>query len=584
MSGGSWAFDLDAFKQEMLPLVVMVPVVSLFSYFVITGAVRQHRRHPDSGQKYKNLVRAVRQIGDLQEDRIKSLRDYPELRDSLLKLRQRMTKREEALDEREAAIGADADKQPNAPGARLFQRRRREELTATDAIKADADLLVKAVKRGPINGFGQELELSTPELKGIETAIRDNLLEGGVSMTTDNLGEQMRHIRSELADSTSHLRSMIGELSAEMVENQDGAKEIERQLTHLKTLVAGDDAETGSGTADGTVLVDRLDQASAALADLGEETKSIAINTALQAGQTKSGLTELVKLADDVRDVAAKFNGVSSQYAEVGRQIRVAVQAAPGAQADPRLAEAINATLDRVTYWLERAMILGEKFNAFELNFADMTAAFDSKLGGGHAGEAYQAMDDFAADRGEVGDDSGDIDYTGASADGTVSLAGSQPVAGLDTTKGLFEEIGSEADDNLFADIPEQDAAASASESSHTGLTGVFERDELQTPDAEEPETPEPAGDGALTGEPGTQAPPTDDAWDASQPREPGTEETTEPYPPEESATSEMFEEMESPVPQPQTASSTTESQEEDVYDLYELGAVDYEPSLHGGA
>jgi len=47
---GSWAFDLDAFLNEMLPLVVIVPVMSLLSYFVITGAVRKYRAYLDSGQ------------------------------------------------------------------------------------------------------------------------------------------------------------------------------------------------------------------------------------------------------------------------------------------------------------------------------------------------------------------------------------------------------------------------------------------------------------------------------------------------------------------------------------------------------
>jgi len=639
---GNWAFHLDAFMKEMLPLVVIVPVMSLLSYLAITGAVRRYRAYLDSGLDYKNLVKSVRRIDDLQENRIKSLGDYPELRDSLLKLRERVAEREKALDEREAGIGAT-----------------QEEVEAADAIKAEARVLTGAISNGPVDGFAEELALSVPEMKGIEQAIRENLLVGITPMTMNDLGEQMSHIRSEMTESTTELNKMLGELSAEMVVSENGAREIELHLSQLKVIVGGDAGQANSGdTNQAIALVDRLDQTSAALSALGEETRSIAINTALHAGQGEGGLTELVKLADDVRDVAAKFNGLSAQYLETGQQVRAAVQAVSGPGSDGQLAETMETMTDRVTYWAERAMVLGQKLNAFEHSFRDMTATFESKLGGGLPEETYQTVGELSTG---VEDESGSHqDQTppvGAGGPEASPAATAAPIAGLEKNKNLFDEIGGGSDDNLFTDIPDQEAAESqADATSHTGLTGVFERNEIHPPAAQDTGSPEPAEETAPPAEPKTQAPqaqapqtpePQAQAPQAQEAGPDGAPQADKPSgtdpagqaSPAGTPPSELFEEMGTPppveeqpqsptpaqsriepgeliqsqvdlsgkekemppipgfddqpspaadlTPEPKTQEDQTapeESAEEHVYDLYELGAVDYQPTVHHSA
>jgi hypothetical protein len=637
---GNWAFDLDAFMKEMLPLVVIVPVMSLLSYFAITGAVRKYRAYLDSGLDYKNLVKSVRRIDDLQENRIKSLGDYPELRDSLLKLRERVAEREKALDEREAGLGAT-----------------QEEVEAADAIKAEARVLTGAISDGSVDGFGEELALSVPEMKAIEQAIRKNLLVGSTPMTMNDLGEQMSHIRLEMTDSTTELNKMLGELSAEMVVSENGAREIELYLNQIKVIVSGEAGQANTGdTNQAMALVDRLDQTSAALSALGEETRSIAINTALHAGQGEGGLTELVKLADDVRDVAAKFNGISAQYLETGQQVRAAVQTVSGPGSDGQLAETMETMTDRVTYWAERAMVLGQKLNAFEHSFRDMTATFESKLGGGLPEETYQTVDDFSTG---VEDESGSQqDQTSPAGDDgpeAILAATAAPIAGLEQNKNLFEEISGGSDDNLFADIPDQEAPESQLDAtSHTGLTGVFERNEVHPPAAGNTGSPETSEETAAPAEPKTPAPQTEvPQTPAPQAQVPqaevaqpdGTPQADQPSgtdPAEQASPAgsppEMFEEMGTPpvedhplspspaqsrvepgefvqsqvdlsgkekeippIPgfddQPSPAADMTpepgaqehqtapeESAGEQVYDLYELGAVDYEPTVHQSA
>ncbi len=528
---GTWAFSKDAFFQEMLPLIVIVPVMSLVAYFLITGAVRKYRAYLDSGQDYKNLVKSIRKIGDLDENRIKRLSDFPELRDSLTKLRDRIADREKALDQREAGIVAQQD-----------------EVTAAEQFKAETKLLVGAINQGPVDGFAEELALSIPELKNAEEAIRNHLLVGGVSMNTQDFGEQVAHIREELVESTESLKSMLSELSGEMVVSQNGARELEMYLGQLKTVI-GNVGDGTSGVSGVSALVDRLDKASAALAALGEETRGVAINTALQAGQGESGLAELVNLADNVRDVAARFNGISAQYQELGQLLRTTVQAADaGRGGGGELAETIDTMTGKATYWVERSVILAEKLNSFERNFLDTYSAFNVKLGGELPDENYQTVDGISTDETEAV--SGDAGTAGPDAD----------IASLKQDKNPFEDIGGSSEDNLFADIPAKVADGADGESSgHTGLTGIFERNELHPAAGNEPapvETPsvsETADTAAATPE-------------------------------------EMFEEMDAPA----AATAGFEShrheappgtiKEDNVCDLYELGAVDYEPTIHHSA
>jgi hypothetical protein len=586
---GTWGFDVDAFLQQMLPLVVIVPVMSLFSYFVITGAVRKYRAYLDSGQDYKHLVKSIRQIDDLQEDRIKALGDYPELRDFLLKLRKRISDREQALDELESSLNA-----------------RREEAQVTDSYKAEAGVLTGAINRGPVEGFAEELALSLPEMKKLEQAIRQRLLVGGASMAANDVGEQLSNIRTELMDSTAMLKDMIGELSDEMLASQNGARDIEMYLTQLKKTVAGGPVAAKAGeNAEALALVQRLDQASGALSALGEETKSIAITAALGAGQGQGGLKDLVTLADSVRDVAARFNGVAGQYLQTGQMIKSVLQAGAGTGGDDQLTETLEAMADRVTYWVERVVILGEKLSAFEQQFVDVVAAFNAKMGGEQGDEKYQTVDDFttAATPGSemIKDPASSVGGGGElpESPGVVS-----EIAGLERNKSLFEEISGESEDNLFADIPGERAAGAPPPDGerHTGITGVFERNAFPSPTAEETgsrEAPEPG----LSVQPGTQVPPADVPRTGPAPEEPQFEEGSTGRGPEGAQpSSDLFEEM-APAPpaaqdrQParapappraeprrRKAPKAAQAEEEKIYDIYELGAVDYEPSVHTSA
>lgn len=633
----SWVFDRTAFFNEVLPLVVFVPVMSLLAYLLVTGAVRKYKASPDSGGDYKRLVRALKKIDDLREDRISSLGDFPELRDVLLKIRNRISEREKSLEEKDASLGS-----------------RGPEVSIADQVKAETGVLIGAISRGPADGFSGELALALPELKQIENAIREHLLgakAGAPSVSASDLGEQMTNLREEITESSKALRQMVSELSAEMAATQNGAREIEFLLGQVKHAIGseatGGAAGAQAGLSGATALVERLGQASRALEALGEETKSVAINTALQAGGNDGDVSGAVKLADDVRELATKFNGVAAQYQQLGQLLKTAAESLPRSTGSDQIDEVIETMSGKVTLWIERAMILGEKLAAFELQFNETNAAFESKLGGVPEDEAYQAVYDLAGDAG-----GGEVDeqkeakpadeFVRQQADDPVfDKETAQParVDGLEQNKSLFEEISGQTEDNLFADIPSGTPPSqpieqpSADQTAQSADTESRQGPPLETP-GEDPST-------ELFEEMGTVDAPAVDAAAVDAPAEslasprtesrgkPGefvqshvnlsevdTDRTTAPEIGETAAETQQSPAMpevassaevespgsgtppsQSPAPGPPVEPPAAESPSaagvddttevadgETIYDLYELGAVDYEPSIHQNA
>ena len=589
LGGGTWAFDLDAFLREMLPLVVMVPVLSLIAYFVITGAVRRHRAYLDSGLDYKHLLQALHKVDDLQENKLKSLGDYPELKDFLQKIRGRIGEREKKLEERSEALKA-----------------QKEETSSAEQFKAETSVLIHAINRGPVDGFSEELALSVPEMKNVEQAIRDRLIgqTSAVSMTEIEVDEHMAILRDELVESIKTLKQMMAEMSAEMVASQNGAREIELHTSQLKMAIGADTAPTrGDQQQDATytlALVDRLDQASASLAALAEETRGMAINTALQAGSADGGVTDLVKLADDVRDVASGFNAIAGQYQEIGVQLRTAVQSMPTTGPSAEADEMLETMSGKVKLWVERAMVLAEKLKAFERQFVEDTTSFEIKLGGGTTKDGYQDVPELSIDDGfgPYGTHAAEkvekipVDGFEPRDAEAPALESNSPPAGAGQGKDLFKEIGDKSQDNLFADIPPSNTEAEprqvqqaeppaqnvAPTPTNESTGEMFEEMDTSGPGDEPQLAPPPSASGSFVQSHVDLS--KVDVEATTVPNGEGAPPVTPPpveTPPPSTAT---------PAAPVQTESTVMPAQqtEEPIYNLYDLGAVDYEPTVHQNA
>jgi len=576
-SGGAWLFNKDAFIREMFPMLVFVPSVSLLAYFLITGAVRRYRAYLESGQDYRLMVQALTRIDDLQEERIKSLKNYPELRDFLMKLKDRIASREQALEQKEASLAVQSG-----------------QIGGIEQFKAESGVLVGAIARGPQNGFNEELALGVPELKQVEQAIRKHLLAGATPAAVINEGERMANIREEVAEPVAGLRTRIDELGAEIQEHLAGAREIELGLSQLRNQGRPGGGRAGADMAGVIGALERLDHASQSLQELGEEAKGVAIRTALEAGSGGEGVEQLIKLAEEVRTLAARFNGVSGQYQAVGRHVRDAAQAF--SQGDQPRPEMIGTVAQRAGRWAERAMILAERMKGFQQQFNDMIRLLEVKLGGGVGGSEYNEVADLTVEGlgAEPIEGAPDPSVHNVTLDDfeRQSLAspfsgGTDPAEGERRERGasLFEEISRGTDTNLFTDIP-------ASPGPDGGGSD------------EAPERREDSGDmfaemkeQAVVGEPESRSAPStksheilksqvdlsggDAEVSAKKPAKPAKAAkpaATGKRPAADNPLEVETNRYQPPEPRAAAGRKTTGKEAETVHDLYELGAVDYEP------
>jgi uncharacterized phage infection (PIP) family protein YhgE len=77
---GGWSIDSTLFMRDMFPLAAAVIFISLFAYFLIASAVRRYRFYLNSGQDYRAMISLAENIDDLTNPvQIARLSQYPEL-------------------------------------------------------------------------------------------------------------------------------------------------------------------------------------------------------------------------------------------------------------------------------------------------------------------------------------------------------------------------------------------------------------------------------------------------------------------------------------------------------------------------
>jgi hypothetical protein len=436
-SPATWTFRLDAFIEQMVPLIAVVTLLAVASYVLVSGAVKRYQRFVDSGVEYKQLLRSIKSIDDLEdEERVEQLKQHPELREFLMGFKKRMEARERQLNERE--------KRPAAP---------RESESATRKLPAECGVLVSAIMNGQA-GFAQDLSLTIPELKQIERAAREQLARNvPAASEVDTLQQRINAIEESVRRHGAGIRRDTDACVA-------GVREMEKLLGQLKQAI---DAQQESAVATQGIATaaKQLDAMAETLTSLGEETRRIAIAAALEASGG-GGEGQSIKVADEVRTIATRFNAVAAQWKKAGPALRTGIGtiekgAASTAQRRKSLAAAAAKAAASAQMWGERLVALQEQVRGLERatggepetaparEWGTIDTSFDDEAAGvgiepnvrPAADETYEEPE---AEHEEVAD-AGSDDESG--------------VEGFETGKpaSVFEEVAGE-DEAQFADIP----------------------------------------------------------------------------------------------------------------------------------
>jgi len=533
---GTWSdftFHQDAFMKEMVALVALVPAFSLLSYVLIAGAVRRYTHYVDSGSDYKNLLHSIRKIEDIEnEAQIRKLGGHSELRDFLLNTRNTIIERRKALDVREAELAE------------------RDSAGSTQSnLAAEAEALVDAIAQGLDGGERRELRLETPELRRIEQAIRERLVSHAKA-GADN--ERLSEIREDLAESARSLSSKLEGIVEEARASEQTARDLEAEVGRLRVQFANP-TQAAAGDNDGAHqrAIARLDAISEVLKSLGEDTRRVAINTALQASSGNAGAEAVVQLADDVRDVAAKFNGVAMQWEEAGRDARQTFgsTSAPNSDTEAEALCALDSLSNKIGLWVERSVVHSEAIKTFDSHYRDALAALETKLGGTPSTQRKNwSSKNNAPSKQTADDDTAEFERQGDPSD----LLSDRDDEVFEKQQSAFAEATASKGDEMFADIP-SDAGSGAS----AGDTAVEQEPAPEDDILVAPMDYTDYGNRSLE--------PEEDAAPAYRTKEVPIME-------------DLITGAERPGETADVAAKSRETADDGAVDLYALGAVDYEP------
>lgn len=580
-----WKFQLDAFIDEMVPLIALIALLSTASYLLVSGAVRRYKKFVDSGADYKQVLHSIKTFDDLEDpELLESLKQQPELREFLVGLKNRTAARERQAGERDKRTAAS-----------------RDVAEAPANLPAECSVLVHAITDNALSG---DLGLSIPELKQIEGAVRERLSHAAQPAPAP--AREPDPAGAAAIAALDGVRGHVQVIRRDADACTDGAHEMEELLATLKQTV--DATRNASAGGDGLgKTAHRMDLIADTLATLGEDTRRIAIAAALNAsgGDTE---TDPIKVAEDIRTIATRFNGVSQQWKEAGPVLRSVVDGATkNASATEKqraaLASAATAASSKASLWSERLVALMEQIRGLEQALGiEAPAARPAR-------QPEPAAPDFS----EIDEKLGG---TPAAAAEPARAAETDPDIENGSTRPVFD-ITDEPDEAPFADIPgfeneqriftgneastpaadeshiEVDAEESAwkVESSADEIQSVTPHDGAQDADAHEPE------EGFLTGPRGKPRPraeaevPKNVAPVApTKPKDAAAAAPAAPAAPENAAPAEP-KVTQAPAPKPVAAKKSEKTPpappveavevDADAVDLYAYGAVDYVEGVH---
>jgi len=340
LSPATWTFHLGAFIEEMVPLLLLTSLLAFGAYVLVAGAVRRYKTYVDSGAEYKQLLKSIKSIDDLEtEDIADRLKGHPELREFLMGVKHRV-----AAMERQHG---DRDKKPMSAPAQVRPEDR-------PTLASECIHLVDAIDAGREN-FPAEITLTIPEIKQIERSLRRFFANmPPAAPATDTSLEALQDLRNSL-------RSTVDALRQDVVACGTGARDVEAAVVALRSQL---DDGSAKPAGDAAPVQKRIDAIAEALGALGEETKRIAIGSALLA----SGGSEAdnIKIAEELKTLATRFNAVARHWSETAPALKDLLAGTASRKAPDDTTAAAANVAKGVQLWGERAVAMNEHLRSLE--------------------------------------------------------------------------------------------------------------------------------------------------------------------------------------------------------------------------
>ncbi len=289
-----WVVDSYQFFREIYPAAAGVVLLALFTYFVIASAVRRYKYYLNSGQDYRKMISLANSVDDLTNPaQIARLSEYPELQGVLRNYGDQIREISEGMETHE------------------------EEMRSVD-LEVEIDSILKG------------------------KAMNETLAEGkwwfAIAKKVQVWVEENAGSKEEISKQSEAFRRAAGRASlscGKVIETAAGASEdildIVRSVGQLNAVADG----LGSGGSGETIdtgshseTVSAMETAAAALEergttirDLSEENNGLALNIALMAARGEATEKDLALLAEKVRSSAERFGNLGRDLEGLARTI-----------------------------------------------------------------------------------------------------------------------------------------------------------------------------------------------------------------------------------------------------------------------
>lgn len=298
-ASGSWGVDSYLFFKEIYPVLASVILVSLFSYFIVASGVRRYKFYLDSGQDYRKMIALADSVDDLTNpSQIAKLSDYPELQNVLRNYGDQIREISQEIDQREE-----------------------EERSVDLEMEIDTLLRGESVQDSLIDG-----KWWTQLYKKVKSHVQDARTE------IDDLkmqNEIVRGILSQVVLSNGKIMESAGGSSDDLLE-------IVRAVGELNSLAKMIDESEFDASASGTGMerdispavvnemkdtLQKLEQGSRMLNEFSENNNGLALNLALMAAKGSVGEHELAQYAEKARSTAERFKQLGNMFSGITQSL-----------------------------------------------------------------------------------------------------------------------------------------------------------------------------------------------------------------------------------------------------------------------
>jgi methyl-accepting chemotaxis protein len=289
-----WVVDSYLFFREIYPAAAGVVLIALFTYFVIASAVRRYKYYLDSGQDYRRMISLADTIDDLTNPaQIARLSDYPELQDVLRNYGDQISEISEGLESRESEMrSVDLEVEIDS----ILAGQGMNETLAEGNWWAS---IARKVKIWADENAGGTEELRKQSAAARQAAGRASLSCGKIIETAAGASEDILEIVKS-----------AGELNAAAASLGSGGSGTVADAGSPSDAIAA--IETAAAT---------LEEKGSAIHDLSEESNGLALNIALMAARGEATEKDLAQLAEKVRSAAERFGKLGRELENLARTV-----------------------------------------------------------------------------------------------------------------------------------------------------------------------------------------------------------------------------------------------------------------------